>query len=181
MTENQLAQTQTQINTQIFEYNKLKHDLLDISKYSTKRVIVPLCSGDEPIAFFTEGQLKHTNEILVSLGSHYYCERTSHECAEIIDRRIEKLEIRYKDICEEIEKLKVEPGSQKESKDSVRLNEEGLLEIEEVYEEPQVKAKKVASVPGIQYVDDDPFSAARPVKQFDRRVKTSVPSSQAND
>ena len=38
------------------------------------------------------------------------------------------------------------------------VNEEGLLEISEPYEEPQVKnQKKQSSVAGIKYIDVDPF------------------------
>lgn len=43
------------------------------------------------VAWFTEGRLKHTNEILVHLGDGYFVERTAHECAAIIERRVSKL------------------------------------------------------------------------------------------
>jgi hypothetical protein len=56
-------------------YTKLKSDLVEISKHSTKKVMIPICEGEsssDTIAYFTEGYLKHTNEVLVHLGSGYF-------------------------------------------------------------------------------------------------------------
>ena len=44
--------------------------------------------NDYVIAYFPDGKLKHTNEILVHLGADYYVQRTAFECSEIIDRRV---------------------------------------------------------------------------------------------
>ena len=67
-----LHKNQTEVANKIHEYTKLKSDLTEISKHSSKRVMIPICEGEVSIAFFTEGYLKHTNEVLVHLGSNYF-------------------------------------------------------------------------------------------------------------
>ena len=58
------------------------------------KVIVPITGprmigqNEDVIAYFPDGKLKHTNEILVHLGADYYVQRTAFECSEIIDRRV---------------------------------------------------------------------------------------------
>lgn len=58
------------------------------------KVIVPITGpgkigqNEDVIAYFPDGKLKHTNEILVHLGADYYVKRTAFECSEIIDRRV---------------------------------------------------------------------------------------------
>ena len=49
-------------------YQKLKEDLEELSKYSTKQVMIPISD----VAFFTNGWLKHTNEVTVHLGDGYF-------------------------------------------------------------------------------------------------------------
>ena len=82
---------QTDTANKIHIYNKLKSDLTELSKHSTKKVMIPLCEGEDSIAFFTDGHLKHTNEVLVHLGAGYFAQRTAAECCGIIDRRLDQI------------------------------------------------------------------------------------------
>jgi prefoldin subunit 5 len=86
-----LYKRQTDTANKIHSYTKLKGDLIELSQHSTKKVMIPLCEGEESIAFFTEGYLKHTNEVLVHLGAGYFTQRTAAECSGIIDRRLEQI------------------------------------------------------------------------------------------
>merc|ERR1719445_109051 len=62
----------------------LKHKLSTITDKTHYNVMVPF-GGKK--AFF-EGQLVHTNEIMVLLGDNWFVERSAKEAAEICDRRI---------------------------------------------------------------------------------------------
>ena len=78
----------------------------------------------------------------MSLGSDYYVQRTAHECGEIIDRRVTKIKTEAAEVRTKLDILKTDSkaGEQHETEDlpegsSVKINEEGLLEITEVYQE----------------------------------------------
>ena len=66
------------------DYIDLKQKLSTIADKTTHQVMVPF-GGKK--AFF-EGQLVHTNEIMVLLGDNWFVERSAKEAAEICDRRI---------------------------------------------------------------------------------------------
>ena len=66
------------------DYFDLKQKLSTIADKTTHQVMIPF-GGKK--AFF-EGQLVHTNEIMVLLGDNWFVERSAKEAAEICDRRI---------------------------------------------------------------------------------------------
>ena len=171
-----LHKNQTEVANKIHDYTKLKSDLTEISKHSSKRVMIPICEGEDSIAFFTEGYLKHTNEVLVHLGSNYFVQRTAAECEGIIDRRLEHIKKQEQSVASDILKFKqmtaiihsqqspqvtTEGSLIKSEKGHARLNQEGLLEIEEPVEEDAPKrvekSSKKFQAREIQYVGD-PFS-----------------------
>lgn len=137
-----------QLKKEIDSLTRLREDLLETSKHSSARVIVPVSSSKFPsakvdefcVAYYTEAHLKHTNEVLVHLGENYYCQRTAHECSEIIDRRVAQAEQRAELIRKELPK----PDEQVEPP-LTKINEEGELEIMEPYhsDEDQPKSVKV--------------------------------------
>ena len=66
------------------DYFDLRQKLSTIADKTTHQVMIPF-GGKK--AFF-EGQLVHTNEIMVLLGDNWFVERSAKEAAEICDRRI---------------------------------------------------------------------------------------------
>ena len=66
------------------DYFHLRQKLSTITDKTTHQVMIPF-GGKK--AFF-EGQLVHTNEIMVLLGDNWFVERSAKEAAEICDRRI---------------------------------------------------------------------------------------------
>lgn len=137
-------------------------------------------SSDDTIAYFTDGRIKHTNEIMVHLGAGYYVQRTAHESNKIIDRRLDVIHKQDQLVKDELDKLHkmlglinssqnynskekiIEPVSDsgQKQKGTARLTQDGILEIEEPYEEEVKPKQKKQSNLGIIYMPD-PFSVAQ--------------------
>ncbi|CDW90655.1 prefoldin subunit family protein [Stylonychia lemnae] len=122
------------------EYEKLSQTLIDISKKSTHHVMVPISE----VGFFTQGKIKHSNEVLVFLGDNYFVERTAHECQDMINRRkqliskqLDNLDIQLdkqqnlKDILQESKQTSDNPEIMPDTQS--RWTKEGLLDIREEY------------------------------------------------
>jgi len=110
------------------EYKTLKHKLSTITDKTHYNVMVPF-GGKK--AFF-EGQLVHTNEIMVLLGDNWFVERSAKDASAICQRRLER--------CDEmLENLDKEEKLYKSwNKEADQLGQdENLLEIREPYNEEE--------------------------------------------
>ena len=67
------------------EYTKLKTVLSTLNEKTTHKTMVPLGSKA-----YMEGNLIHTNEIMVLLGDNWFAERSTTQASEICDRRISR-------------------------------------------------------------------------------------------
>ena len=108
------------------EYKTLKHKLSTITDKTHYNVMVPF-GGKK--AFF-EGQLVHTNEIMVLLGDNWFVERSAKDASEICQRRIERCEEMLENLDKEVELYK----SWLNEADQLG-QDENLLEIREPYDE----------------------------------------------
>lgn len=125
-----LEQKKTALEDKIRQYENLEADLFSTAEHSSKQVMIPLSSVG-----FISGQLKHTNEIYVHLGSNYFVQRTPNECQGIIHRREAMLEEQLATVKQSIEKqTSLEDLPIEETKTpTTHWNEEGLLEINEPF------------------------------------------------
>jgi unconventional prefoldin RPB5 interactor 1 len=116
------------------DYTALKQRLATITDKTYYNIMVPF-GGKK--AFF-EGQMVHTNEIMVLLGDNWFVERSAKEAGEICQRRIDRCDEMLDKIDAEI---KLYESWQRETKqlgfDADRG--EGNLEIREPFEEEAEK------------------------------------------
>lgn len=82
------------------DYDDLRELLTDLPEKLTHPVMVPY----GPLAFF-EGQLQHTNEVLVQLSSEWFVERTAKHAMGTIDRRQRRIRVEVADVDKETEDL----------------------------------------------------------------------------
>jgi len=110
------------------EYKTLKHKLSTITDKTHYNVMVPF-GGKK--AFF-EGQLVHTNEIMVLLGDNWFVERSAKDASEICQRRLDRCE----EMLENLEKENKLFKSWLNEADQLG-QDENLLEIREPYDEKE--------------------------------------------
>ena len=84
------------------EYQKLKSVLSKLNDKTHHRTMVPLGSKA-----YMEGNLVHTNEIMVLLGDNWFAERSTAQASEICDRRIRKCDERITKLNDELQLLQV--------------------------------------------------------------------------
>ena len=84
------------------EYQKLKSVLSKLNDKTHHRTMVPLGSKA-----YMEGNLVHTNEIMVLLGDNWFAERSTAQGSEICDRRIRKCDERITKLNDELQLLQV--------------------------------------------------------------------------
>lgn len=123
------------------EYKEVQSILCDLPHKLTHKVMVPF----GPLGFF-EGYLEHTNEVLTQLSSEWFVLRTIPSALKMVGRRQERLQKDQADVARELEQLEmrrrvaVDEGTSRLSSVvspgsidgvSVRLNEEGFLDIRE--------------------------------------------------
>ena len=84
------------------EYQKLKSDLSKLNDKTHHRTMVPLGSKA-----YMEGNLVHTNEIMVLLGDDWFAERSTAQASDICDRRISKCDERITKLNDELKLLQV--------------------------------------------------------------------------
>ena len=141
---------------QKLDYEALFKRLEHITDKSYYNVMVPF-GGSK--AFF-EGQVEHTNEIMVLLGDNWFVERSAKEAREICQRRIDRCQSMIDDLAKE-SKL-YQSWLQEESK----FSPDGTQEIIEEYDEEKendwrvahrerVKAEKLANLDEHGFVDDE--------------------------
>ena len=107
------------------DYEALSKRLEHITDKSYHNVMIPI-GGSK--AFF-EGQIEHTNEIMVLLGDNWFVERSAKEAREICQRRIDRCQLMLDDLDKE-SKL-YQSWLQEESK----FSSDGTQEIIEEYDE----------------------------------------------
>jgi len=110
------------------EYKTLKHKLSTITDKTHYNVMVPF-GGKK--AFF-EGQLVHTNEIMVLLGDNWFVERSAKDASEICQRRLDRCEEMLENLDKEVKLYK----SWLNEADQLG-QDENLLEIREPYDEKE--------------------------------------------
>lgn len=110
----------------------------ELPQRTSHRVMVPL--GRRA---FMPGRLVHTNELLVHLGGQTYAERTAAQTAAILARRMETLEGEAARCREEVQRLE----QQLSVGADVAVNEAGLIEIQETYDEAVHGRAASATVP----------------------------------
>ena len=84
------------------EYQKLKSVLSKLNDKTHHRTMVPLGSKA-----YMEGNLVHTNEIMVLLGDNWFAERSTSQASEICDRRISKCDEKITKLNDELKLLQV--------------------------------------------------------------------------
>ena len=84
------------------EYQKLKSVLSKLNDKTHHRTMVPLGSKA-----YMEGNLVHTNEIMVLLGDNWFAERSTSQASEICDRRIIKCDEKITKLNDELKLLQV--------------------------------------------------------------------------
>ncbi|XP_076470151.1 uncharacterized protein LOC143300401 [Babylonia areolata] len=82
------------------DYVALRDRLKTLPNKTTHNVMVPF----GPLAFMP-GQLVHTNEILVLLGDNYFVDRSAIQAADIVTRRLKKLDENIQDLKKQREML----------------------------------------------------------------------------
>ena len=141
---------------QKLDYEALSKRLEHITDKSYYNVMVPF-GGSK--AFF-EGQVEHTNEIMVLLGDNWFVERSAKEAREICQRRIDRCQSMLEDLAKE-SKL-YQSWLQEESK----FRPDGTQEIIEEYDDEaeknwrvahrqRVRAEKLANPDQHGFVDDE--------------------------
>jgi len=146
------------------EYTHLKEKLSTITDKTTHNVMVPF-GGKK--AFF-EGQLIHTNEIMVLLGDNWFAERSAKEASEICDRRITRCNEMLEKLDKEIQlyqswhsqahQLKKDSDSGEgniEIRESFDENEEKEWRIKHRQRVKEAKISEKETVPDNQEADDD--------------------------
>ena len=139
------------------DYLDLKQKLSTIADKTTHQVMVPF-GGKK--AFF-EGQLVHTNEVMVLLGDNWFVERSAKEAAEICDRRISRSNDMLQKLDQEIQLFQ---SWQDES--NQLMSDSKLREIREPYNEKdeeewrkkhreKVKAAKLSQEKNRKSEDED--------------------------
>ncbi|ODQ51206.1 hypothetical protein SAICODRAFT_9203 [Saitoella complicata NRRL Y-17804] len=88
------------------EYAALQEKISDLPKKTTRDIRVPFGKFAS-----IPGTLIHTNEITVLLGENWFVERSAHEAAEIIGRRIEYVEETVKKVEGEMEGVRERLGA----------------------------------------------------------------------
>jgi prefoldin alpha subunit len=86
---------------QIEEYNSLQSTLSDLLKKRKHSVLVPVGGG---IGYF-EGELVHTNDVLVLLGDNWWANTSVFHAKEVASRRIQFLQREQKVLAEERKRL----------------------------------------------------------------------------
>ena len=84
------------------EYQKLKSVLSKLNDKTHHKTMVPLGSKA-----YMEGNLVHTNEIMVLLGDNWFAERSTAQASEICDRRISKCDEKITKLNDELKLLQV--------------------------------------------------------------------------
>jgi len=110
------------------EYKTLKTKLSTITDKTQYDVMVPF-GGKK--AFF-EGQLVHTNEIMVLLGENWFVERSAKDASDICQRRLDRCDKMLEDLEKEVKMYK---SWQREAEQLGQ--DENLLEIREPYNEDE--------------------------------------------
>lgn len=110
------------------EYKTLKTKLSTITDKTQYNVMVPF-GGKK--AFF-EGQLVHTNEIMVLLGENWFVERSAKDASDICQRRLDRCDKMLEDLEKEVKMYK---SWQREAEQLGQ--DENLLEIREPYNEEE--------------------------------------------
>jgi prefoldin subunit 5 len=108
------------------DYKILQERLVTLPKKLTHKIMVPLT----PVAYM-EGEMYRTNEVLVLLGDNWFCERSSYQAYQIVERRMDYIE-------REMEKeRKVLDHFKERSRvtGNVQNLEEGVVDIREEYDE----------------------------------------------
>ncbi|KAG0236012.1 uri1, prefoldin-like chaperone [Actinomortierella wolfii] len=127
------------------DYEALKQTLLDLPKETTHDIMVPIGN-----LAFMPGQLIHTNEVLVMLGDNWFVDRSAHQAAEIVDRRVALVQENLDKLIEQQKELREKSGIAPGLLGGQEYNEEGLpiVEIVEPYHsdneiEVEQESKKV--------------------------------------
>ena len=120
------------------EYSALKEKLSTIADKTTHKVMVPF-GGKK--AFF-EGQLVHTNEVMVLLGDNWFAERSAKESIEICDRRIASCNDMLENLDKEIQLYQSWLNEANNIRNDSQ-NGEGNLEIREEYDEEAEKEWRI--------------------------------------
>jgi len=106
------------------EYQDLKKKLESFPLKMRHEYKVPIGS----VGFF-EGQLIHTNEIMVLLGDNWFTQCSAHHASQIVDHRVEVVEKNLKEVCDEMKFLE----SRKEAIQNLSTMDkvEGIVDIRE--------------------------------------------------
>ncbi len=120
------------------EYKILQGKLSKITDKTQHNVMLPF-GGKK--AFF-EGQLVHTNEIMVLLGDNWFVERSAKQAGEICQRRLQRCDEMLEKLDQEI---KLHESWLKEAHQLAFDAErgEGNIEIKEAYDEEQEELWRV--------------------------------------
>ena len=89
---------------QLDEYNSLEQTLSQLLKKAKHNVLVPVGGG---VGYF-EGQLVHTNDVLVLLGDNWWANRSVFQAVEIVNRRLQFLSREQKVLQEERRRLEAQ-------------------------------------------------------------------------
>jgi len=111
------------------EYKILQNKLSTITDKTHYNVMVPF-GGKK--AFF-EGQLVHTNEVMVLLGDNWFVERSAKEASEICQRRLDRCDEMLENLNKEVKLYKSWLHEAKQ----LGKDQENLLEIREPYNEDE--------------------------------------------
>mmetsp|Transcript_24996 Transcript_24996/g.43866 ORF Transcript_24996/g.43866 Transcript_24996/m.43866 type:complete len:158 (-) Transcript_24996:996-1469(-) len=87
----EIAEALAEVEAKTKDYLEVKQLLEDLPKQLKHPVMIPL-SG----VGFVEGDFVHTNEFLVALGDGWFRTATAFQATEIVDRRLQILEVERK-------------------------------------------------------------------------------------
>ncbi|TKR94898.1 hypothetical protein L596_009130 [Steinernema carpocapsae] len=134
------------VKAKIDEYEAVREKLKPLPKELTHDMMVPFGK-----VAFLPGKLIHTNCVTVSLGDHYFVERSVHQTEEIIDRRIAHMR-------KKIQGFESEKDLLQKQIEFVENMLSEPPEIREPYDEEEEKRKKAArNVPKKAPVSDREF------------------------
>jgi len=117
------------------EYSTLHSTLSTLPSKLRHDVMVPFSS----LAFF-EGQIEHTNEVLMLVGDDWFIERTTAKALETINSRRAYVDENIALLEKEIVNLEavIEQAKAKNRKGGMNIGPDGLMEINEKFEEGSI-------------------------------------------
>ncbi|CAB3408516.1 unnamed protein product [Caenorhabditis bovis] len=128
----QLQESVDEQNNKIKEYEQVMKKLDEIIKKLEIPVNSPVCE----VAFFCDGRIKHTNEVMIDLGCDYFAECSSYTAKKVIRRRISAYQ---KSIQDGLESIKMIDDKLTYANSLFDKNDKEVVEITEPFDEEAEK------------------------------------------